>query len=320
MDFPCIEFRIESCKGEKVTASIYQIQYSDDVVGEFDHEFIKYDCRDFPESERREIAHMQRFYKEERWKKESSEYFGLVSPKFGSKCKLAGADFLNWINDNPGYDVYFINPFPQLQYLHFNVWDQGEYWHPGLLDLADNLFAVAGMDVCTRQLPRNRSDTLLYSNYWVGNQRFWQEFMQFIGNLTCAVDELAEIDRKQLFEKAPHYAEATYFPFIFERMFSTFLILNKNLRCLAYPYEMDEIISRCNNDLEKVILLDWSKLMDEWSSHEKSEEDLRKIFSNVEHIQKLFSAYKAPDISQQSRAVRLKNRFFMLFQRYMNRR
>ncbi len=31
---------------------------------------------------------------------------------------------------NPGYDVYFINPFPHLAYLSYNVWEQGEVLAP----------------------------------------------------------------------------------------------------------------------------------------------------------------------------------------------
>jgi DNA-binding response OmpR family regulator len=36
----------------------------------------------------------------------------------------------------PGYDVYFINPHPQLAYFYYNCWEQGEYWHEGLKKLS----------------------------------------------------------------------------------------------------------------------------------------------------------------------------------------
>ena len=85
--------------------SIYQIQYSNDVLGEFDSAFNKYDCRDNPEPEKREIAHMLRFYEEKAWKKKGGEYFGLVSPKFSSKAKISGREFIDWVDANPGHDV-----------------------------------------------------------------------------------------------------------------------------------------------------------------------------------------------------------------------
>lgn len=273
-----------------MTVSIYQIQYSDKVIGEFDPDFIKYDCRAHPENEKREIAHMQRFFDEGMWKNNDSQYIGLVSPKFNDKSKLRGDEFIQWIDNNPDYDVYFVNPFPQLQYLHFNVWEQGEYWHPGLLERADGLFKSAGLDIETKYLPRNSGDTLLYSNYWVANERFWQEFMEFVCKLTTAIDSLAKNEKNDFFALAPHYAVATYYPFIFERMFSTFLNINKSFRCLSYPYQKDGLLSHCTNDFERLIVNDWSELIDRWDAHNRNDQDVRKIFTNLEDMQRLFSA------------------------------
>ena len=182
-----------------MTVSIYQIQYSDDVVGAFDPAFLKYDCRDNPESEKREVAHMLRFYDEGRWKHLGITHFGLVSPKFASKTGVSGESFVNWINANPGYDVYFINPFPQLSWWNFNVWTQGEFWHPGLTELGDALFSAAGYPIQIELLPRNTAASLSYSNYWVGSEGFWDIFMAFVRQLVAAVDDLSARDKKKAF-------------------------------------------------------------------------------------------------------------------------
>ncbi|MDF0604319.1 hypothetical protein HZU77_001475 [Neisseriaceae bacterium TC5R-5] len=272
-----------------MTVSIYQIQYANEIIGGFDPSFIKYDCRANSENEKREIAHMQKFFDEGMWKNNASQYVGLVSPKFNDKSKLSGDEFIKWINKNPGYDVYFINPFPQLRYFHFNVWEQGEYWHPGLLERADFLFKSAGLDIQTAKLPRNSSDTLLYSNYWVANEFFWEKFMRFVCTLTTAIDRLENKDQKEFFALAPHYAAATFYPFIFERMFSTFLSIDKSFRCLAYPYEKNILLSRCTNDFERLIVNDWSELIDKWDADNRNDYEIRKVFTNLEDMQKLFS-------------------------------
>jgi hypothetical protein len=273
-----------------MTVTIFQIQYSDEVSGRFDPDFIKYDCREHPENEKREIAHMQKFFDEGMWKNNDSQYVGLVSPKFNDKSKLRGDEFIQWINNNPDYDVYFINPFPQLQYFHFNVWEQGEYWHPGLLNRADCLFQSAGLDIQTKCLPRNSSDTLLYSNYWVANERFWRKFMEFVCKLTTAIDSLTEEEKVGFFDLTPYCAAAIYYPFIFERMFSTFLNIDKSFRCLPYPYQKDAVLSKCLNDFERMIVSDWSELIDRWDLHGRNDQEIRKIFSNLENMQRLFSA------------------------------
>lgn len=269
--------------------AIYQIQYGDNVIGKFDSEFICYDCREFPESEKREIAHMQRFFHQGIWRRSDVSHFGLVSPKFNIKTGLTGFDFKNWIKLNPGYDVYFINPFPQLQYFHFNVWEQGEYWHPGLKELADLLFESANLNLKVEGLPRNSRNTLLYSNYWVGNELFWRKFIAFVDKLTSAIEALKHEEKNRFFIRAPHYASATYFPFVFERIFSTYINFDKTVRCLAYPYSQDEILRRCVNDFERLIVSGWADIIDLRDAKNPNDPELRVLFKNIEDLQRLFN-------------------------------
>jgi hypothetical protein len=272
----------ESVLTSSMAVSVYQIEYSNDVIGEFDPAFIRYDCRGNPEPEKREIAHMLRFYDEGVWRSEGSEYFGLVSPKFSGKVGISGKAFVDWVNANPGYDVYYVNPFPQLSYWYFNVWTQGESWHPGLVDLANALFVAAGFSFRVENLPRNTARSLLYSNYWVGNEKFWHTYMAFVRKLGDAVDDLDVGDRKKIFEIAPHYASATYFPFVFERLFSTFLVLHGGIACFPYHYGHDEIIDRCGNDMERFVIREWAEMIDNWDATGRDDANYRKLFANLQ--------------------------------------
>jgi hypothetical protein len=277
-----------------MATSVYQIMYSDKIVGTFDPAFIKYDCRHNPEPQKREIAHMLRFYDEGAWRKLGSEHFGLVSPKFSIKAGMKGKNFIDWVDANPGFDVYFVNPFPQLGYWHFNVWSNGEFWHPGLTDLANALFAAAGFSVRVENLPRNTASSLLYSNYWVGNEKFWKIYMAFVRKLASAVDDLDTFERRKLFELAPHYAPATYFPFIFERLFSTFLVLNQEFTNLHYCYGRDEILNKCGKDMERFIIREWADMIDTWDASGRNDAEYRKIFSNLQGMLKIFGLVSFP--------------------------
>ena len=273
-----------------MTVSVYQIQYSDSVVGAFDPAFIPYDCRANPEPEKRETAHMLRFYDEGAWRHHGAEHFGLVSPKFASKARLSGTAFVNWVEANPGYDVYFINPFPQLSYWHFNVWTQGESFHPGLGELADTLFAAAGHSIRVETLPRNTVASLLYSNYWVGNDGFWRVYMAFVRRMAAAVDELGAGDRTRLFGLAPHYAPATYFAFVFERLFSTFLVLHEDVAGLPYPHGRDDMLGRCDNDMERFMIGEWSEMIDAWDAAGRNDAEYRKLFANLEAMLRVYQS------------------------------
>ena len=277
--------------------AVYQIQYSDEVIGSFDPAFIRYDCRDTAEPEKRETAHMLRFYEQGIWERDGADCFGLVSPKFAGKTGISGKAFLEWIEANPGHDVYFINPFPQVAYWHYNVWTQGEFWHPGVADMADALFAAAGYSIQTRSLPRNTASSLLYSNYWVGVRAFWQAFMGFVGTLTRAVDALNDRDKERLFELAPHYSPATYFAFVFERLFSTFLVRHDEISRLAYPYGRDEMLQRCASDAERSVLNEWSDRIDAWDAERRDDGRYRALFAELEDlVRKDEMADSPPDV------------------------
>ena len=264
-----------------MNASIWQIQYDDDVLGSFDPHFLKYDCRDRPEAEKREIAHMLRFYDEGVAGSRGAVYYGLVSPKFTEKTGISGKDFVAWIDANPGYDVYFINPFPQLAYWNFNVWTQGERWHPKLIVLADKLLATAGHPIRINHLSRNTNDTAAYSNYWVGNKRFWDAYMTFVRSLDGAVDNLSRKNRSAIFSVAPHYAKASYFPFVFERLFSTFLLLRNDIRFLSYPYETKAIYNKCQIEMERLIIREWGERIDAWDHAQRGGDDYKGFFADL---------------------------------------
>ena len=254
--------------------------------------FIEYDCRDNPESQKREVAHMLNFYDEGIWKESGASYFGLVSPKFTDKTGIGGKAFIEWIEANPGYDVYFINPFPQLAYWHYNVWESGEFWHPGLRDLADILFERFGLTIRVEDLPRNTASSLLYCNFWVGNEKFWRIYMDFVRKLIDIVDHLDAESYKKFFERAPHYAPATYFPFIFERLFSIFLALHGEISCLPYPYGPDEILNKCENEMERFIIREWAGLIDVWDKSGRNDAEYRKVFDNLQSMLRIYSLCK----------------------------
>lgn len=61
-----------------------------------------------------------------------SDYVGLFSLKFSKKSLLEAKDVMSHIQNNPGYDVYLFNPYPQEDFMFYNIWDHGEFSHPGI--------------------------------------------------------------------------------------------------------------------------------------------------------------------------------------------
>jgi hypothetical protein len=268
-----------------MTIGLHTICYSPETIRTKDPAFSVYDVSAKPEADKREIAHMESF-----WRKGLHRGFtvsGLLSPKFNGKTGVDGKTFIGFIEDNPGYDVWFINPFPRQMYLSFNIWEQGEFWHGGLCDKTNRLLSEAGMAVDVKTLPRNRADTLLYSNFWAGTPEFWDSFMAFITPLTAVADRLDE-----MFSKANHYTAATYFPFIFERMFSTFLVLNPHVKAKPWPHSMDSMLADRSNEMEVLMVSEWATMIDRWDAEGVYDEDRRRIFRDMQKFSGLFMALK----------------------------
>jgi len=226
---------------------VYQSFYEDWQVGHLDTDFVPYDCRVHPYPQLYETYWMLRLY--ESGSPKNCDYSGLFSWRFFSKGKIPGSKFIEFVKKNPGFDVYFINPFPLLAYLFFNIWDEGEQCHPGLVNLSQSLMERAKYPISIADMGRNDHNTLLYCNYWVGNINFWDTYMAFIQPLFSCCTNWNEGDGPNPYFGLTVYEgrRIPFFPFIFERLFSTLLFINNNITVCPFSRTFEEILAVCDN-------------------------------------------------------------------------
>jgi hypothetical protein len=258
-----------------MTIHIYQSYLHDSDLSELDPAFIPNDWRHNPFPEYREIGIFFDFFNSGKYK--SADYVGVLSKKYFSKTKIPGRKFLEFIQQNPGYDVYFINPFPQNKYFSFNVWQHGEMCHKGLAEATQQLMDYAGVNIHLKDLGRNDQNTLLYCNYWVGNAYFWEQYISFLHKLfLCITKEMPPVERQHYFEQTRHYGSTCWlFPFIFERLFSTYLLTHVGIKYLAYKHTPEEIHQACINEYERELYICCGREVDE--ADEKKESTLELI-------------------------------------------
>lgn len=189
------------------------------------------------------------------------DYVGVFSPKFAVKAGLPLEDFVEFVVANPGYDAYFINPFPQLSYLSYNVWDQGEISHPGILNIARECFRKT--EILPEEVLDSRNDlrSMAFCNFWVGTHSFFRYY-------TDLIEKLAMIEpgptRLALFADTFHDLRAApFFPFVAERVFSSLVVSTEKFDCLNYPFPPDQILHRSGpyaeflrNDMEDIDRMD----------------------------------------------------------------
>jgi hypothetical protein len=157
-----------------------------------------------------------------------SAYTGFVSWKFERKSFVSATDFLALIKEQPGRDVYFLNPFPELTGVFKNVWVQGAKSHSGLLVLAQRVFDEVGIKVSINDI-RNDASNTLYCNYWYGSQKFWTEFMAFCAPFYELLEDKNSKFYGEVRASAQYHGGGTLIPFFMERLFSTFLALRPDI-------------------------------------------------------------------------------------------
>lgn len=170
-----------------------------------------------------------------------SEYSGILSWKFNEKTRITGKEFFRYIESNPDQEVYFINPYPNEVYSRKNIWHHGELFHPGLIEMTQYIFEKIGYDIDI-EIIRNDEGNTLFCNYWVGSKDFWNKYMSFTLPIFNYINnELSEEKKAQIYSHADKSRgkNAAYFSFIFERLFTTLLVYEKNIDYCAYEYDLN---------------------------------------------------------------------------------
>lgn len=209
--------------GHRITSSmkieIHQIYYQAEQRAHLDPRFKPYDNGGKSYPRNFEYAVFFELYKTANWR--LIDLLGTVSWKFKAKTGLQGADFLKFIEEHPGYDVYFVNPFPELA-IYKNVWEQGQIYHQEIVNLAKHILPQVGLPetLLTQEVPPRLT---AYCNYWVGNQKFWDAYIAYLTPLWQGLEANTLSLPPEFGASADPNIKAPYAPFIFERMFSTFL-------------------------------------------------------------------------------------------------
>jgi len=247
------------------------------MVDTVDPDFLPFDVTADPQPERRETAHMLNFWRQGLHR----EYpvSGLLSPKFSAKTGINGKVFNAFIENNPDYDVWFINPFPHYYYLSYNIWEHGELWYPGLCARASRVFAAAGIAVDLTNFPRSTKNTLLFSNIWAGTAKFWDQFMTFVSTLSMHAEKIIDV-----FDEIPYEnSKSVYFPFIFERLFTTFLVMHPGIRARYANFQFAHILDM-TSQTDTLLIREWGAMIDKWDIAGIYNDDQRAIFRGIQKL------------------------------------
>lgn len=219
---------------------IYQIYYKPEHMEHLDSGFIPYDNTENLNPHLAEWPNYYKIWKD--YKDGSDEYCGMVSWKFKEKSGLSSKQVYDFIEQNPGHDVYIFNSALEHEACFRNVWEQGNFFHSGILNTVTEFFNQSGVTIShpLNSVIMTRENTV-FAQYVVGNKKFWNTFFN-VTNKLFSIPEHTEL-YKQIFVQKANYNDMPIFPFIIERMYST-VILGLDFNCKAFIYNEDNCPDR----------------------------------------------------------------------------
>lgn len=179
--------------------------------------------------------------------------WGLISWKFKTKTMLDESIFIDFANKRfeDGYDCVFINPMIGNEAIFMNVWEQGQIAHPNMSTIVNFLKGFININ------DLSGFENFAFCNYFIGNQRFWQEYIEFIDGILSKLDgkSCEDVELYQAWNGSANYKKdksVTMRPFVIERLFSSFLKAKKNINAIGYEFEEEFYIRKFGESLGRI--------------------------------------------------------------------
>jgi len=236
---------------------IYQIYYSPQQYGLIQQRFVPYynpRANRYLENQVMLDCYQNGCYKD-------CDYFGVTSWRFGDKTRKSLDDISKFITRDGGrkdaYGFFISEDRVQQHFLRHNMWRHAtDKWHPSLfIEIGQKIFDALklGVNILDLRMP------IIYSNYWIARPEIFQRYVSELLLPAIRVMEEDPAIRRLCYKnssyhtlfKRPDIRKATkrskpislmqrmrlfgrpyftYHPFICERLFSSWLAMNRKVR------------------------------------------------------------------------------------------
>jgi hypothetical protein len=164
-------------------------------------------------------------------------FYGFFSPKFQAKTGHTHADVAALVAAHgAAADVLLFSAHANQIAFFLNVFEQGEFFHRGLLDAARGWLGAAGLAVDPATLVMDARQ-IVYCNFFVARPAFWRRWLA-LGELLYAICEGEDSPlRRQLTAATDYRGAAQMKIFLMERIASLLLAVEPHWRSAAAdPY------------------------------------------------------------------------------------
>ena len=161
--------------------------------------------------------------------------YGFVSADFIQRTGLNADDIARFVDQQPDNEAYLFFPFARDAACFLNVFEEGEFRHPGLQQLAQDYLDAVGLSLDLREFVTDFR-AVAHTGYVVAKPLFWKTWF----DLTEKVFELAESGNDALAARlnaaSAGTPQVTMKSLLTERIASLVLALDQQLRIAVFDH------------------------------------------------------------------------------------
>lgn len=216
---------------------IHQIYYNPATQKSLDAGFIPLDNMSNERPDWFEFWPIRRYLLEHLDAMDENDLYGFFSPKFGAKLGLSSSDVYGFIQQNYRDDVdvfVWSHCWDQTAFFR-NVFEQGDYWHKGLMSMASEFFKRIGQPVDLTKLVTHSQNTA-FSNNIVAKPKVWRRWLALTTKLFDMAENAGDDFEKGLSDATFYLKNTTHYPmkiFIQERL-TSFLLATEFENVVAF--------------------------------------------------------------------------------------
>lgn len=235
---------------------IYQICYSPETMSNVPEGFLALDNLANERPDWREYWAIRQFLLKNHLPEDT--LYGFFSPKFSSKTSLDHTKIQTYLAEHySGQDVVSFSPFWDLMSIFKNVFEQGDFFHPGLTETCQ-MFADQHIAAIDLKDSITHSGNTIFCNYFLAKKSFWEEWLK-LGELLFQASEKnqGELSKKLNAETSYGTQRVPMKVFVQERLATICLLSNKEIKCLNFsPFEIGASTTPFNHFFHEAVLSD----------------------------------------------------------------
>jgi len=219
-----------------MTAHLYQVAYTEATFTNLMPGFQPLDNRANLRPDWFEFDPIRRFWAAAPAVDENA-FYGFFSPKFTDKTgHTADTIHARLAQQGEQLDVLLLSPFPNQIAFFTNVFEQGEFFHRGLMGATQRWLAAVGLDPALASLWMDVRQTV-FSNYFVARPAFWREWLVLADKLWNVCEGPSTPLQVELTANTAYLQQAQLKVFLQERLASLLLVMQPRWRSGAVdPY------------------------------------------------------------------------------------